>query len=420
MARRLLVGTALACFGAALVNPTFGDDRASTSKKGSLLIYPKVELRWAFSPEANTFFLTQDTVLTITNDFPEDVDVQYYFINGDPQLDPVFTGSPPILVERGHPGWNNVDCQNPLTGDQSVYWSAFTGLPAGCQPFTALDPGSPPGRPDPDGGSDRVLRGFVMAWAVNDAGEEIRWNHLSGTATLINYAQAAAWEYNAYAYRALTTAAQGSPSDATPGELSMDGIEYDLNYDELILDFFAEGSFAFSSAAAGVTVINITDLTLAIVNVDLQQGGFPRSTKAVADIWNSNEVRFSGTERCITCWDQTLLSLFTFFGPGNHFLLANLQSDKGKARIDGDASTICPGSTAEALVGAEAKFLFFVNTGGAAAAGSTLVGQGEDDTARILYDIIEPPDEAEQGGDLSVGQQGGLEVGSSLVKPVRK
>jgi hypothetical protein len=323
----------------------------------------------------------------------------------------VFCCDPQELVERGHPGWNWVDCQNILTDDQSIYWSALTGNPHGCQPFTVLDPGNPPGRPDLDHNPDeptgrRYLRGFVVAWAVNDAGAEIRWNHLSGTATLVNYRKGTAWEYNAYAFRALTDDPNGSESDGTSGQLLMNGEEYDMNYNLLVLDFFAEGSDPFGTEN-GIE----TDLTLLLMNLDLRQDNDgPPTTKAKFDIWNSNEVRFSGTERCITCWDQTLLG--DYEAP-NHFLVENLQTDKGKARIDGMASTVCPLSTDVPLLGVEAKFIEFIN-GDRAAAGSTMVGQGEDTTGVIRYDLIDEPEE--QGGN------GGAPIsnGQVLVKPVRK
>jgi hypothetical protein len=411
MKKRVMMGAAFAGLCAGLVNPTFADDRANASKKGSLLIYPKVEIKWAPCIDQNNgcvngYHLVQDTVLTIVNDFPADVKIQYYFVNGDAPLDPVFVGDPPVLMERGHPGWNWVDCQNILTDDQSSYWASHDGYPHGCQPFTVLDPGNPPGRPDLDGSApegSRILRGFVVAWAVDDAGNEIRWNHLSGTAMLIHYYNATAWEYNAMAYRALTDAPQGSLTDGVPGQLLMNGEEYDMNYDKLVLDFYAEGSTPFAYAGQVST-----DVTLMIATADLRQDNDgPVTTKAKYDIWNSNEVRFSGTERCITCWDQTLLR--DYEAP-NHFLRQNLQTDKGKARIDGLGSTVCPLSEDTALVGVEAKLIWFGN--GFAAAGSNMVGQGEDATAVIRNDIIEEPEEANNGGNISIG--------SATVRPVRK
>ena len=60
------------------------NDRGSASEKGSLVIYPKVELRWNAAGDT----LIQDTFIDLTNDYPEDVKVQMYFINGDAPLVP--------------------------------------------------------------------------------------------------------------------------------------------------------------------------------------------------------------------------------------------------------------------------------------------------------------------------------------------
>ena len=221
-----------------------------------------------------------------------------------------------------------------------------------------------------------------------------------GDATIIDYSTTSAWEYNAYAFQACPGAPEDDPGcprgaapDGTPGQLLLDGVEYDLAFDKLLLDFYASGSFALSGA--NCAVFADTDLTLHPVLVDLRQESIgPISTKARFDIWNQNEVRFSGTERCITCWDQTLLSQY---GAPNHFLITNLHTDKGKTRIDGVSSIRCSSSVNAAMLGvASRQVTFFCAAGtGFDQAGRTLVGQGEE-AAAILYDIVTPPDQAQQ------------------------
>ncbi len=58
-----------------------GQDRVSATEKGSLVFFTKVELRWDAMG-----MLVQDTFLSLTNDYPNDVRVQLYFINGDAPL----------------------------------------------------------------------------------------------------------------------------------------------------------------------------------------------------------------------------------------------------------------------------------------------------------------------------------------------
>jgi hypothetical protein len=161
-----------------------------------------------------------------------------------------------------------------------------------------------------------------------------------------------------------------------------------------------------------------TDLTLHLVSADLrQETEGPVTTKAHFDIWNMNERKLSNTRRCITCWDQVLLSQFN---APNSFLLANLQSDKGKARIDGKQANECEEncfrdeggepldidellellgdlfnqvdvrcSEDAALLGVAAKILRF--TGGSIdLAGSELVGMGTE-SAFIRFDAVGAP-----------------------------
>ena len=59
--------------------------RVDSTQKGSLLVYPKVELRWDAAGN-----MIQDTFVDITNDYPGSVEVQMYFVNGDPALDAVY------------------------------------------------------------------------------------------------------------------------------------------------------------------------------------------------------------------------------------------------------------------------------------------------------------------------------------------
>ena len=319
-----------------------------------------------------------------------------YFFNGDAPLE---AGA----NDRAHLGWNWVDNFLTLTADQPVYWSAATGDPKGVSPFTILDPSGDPmlqGRPANDGTTDRVLRGMVLAWAVNSVGEEIRWNHLKGDALLVNYAKHAAWEYGAWSFSARCLGQGEQPldcvdfdvngvccaADVIPGNLDLDAFQYDLSFDELILDFYAPGS-GYPGAIATID----GDLTLFPIEIDLRQETTgPVTTKAKFDIWNMNEVKFSNTERCITCWDQQLLSLYE---APNSFLREHLQTNKGKARINGMQSELCPNSVEASLLGVSMKLLGFNAGVDFGMAGNNLFGSGYQE-GRIQYDPTdEPPPE---------------------------
>jgi hypothetical protein len=91
----------------------------------------------------------------------------------------------------------------------------------------------------------------------------------------------------------------------------------------------------------------------------------------------------------VACWDQRFLS---DYDTPNHFLLQHLQTDFGKARIDGVGSAVCPGSEASALLGLRATYLRFDGDAAHDIAGTTLQGMGYQDGV-IQYDPLSPPPE---------------------------
>jgi len=406
------------------------DTRVSASKKGSLIYYSKVELKWNAAGA-----LTQDTFLTIVNDYTQDVFVQWYFVNGDAPLAAVFNGG--LLVERSHRGWNWADCNTEVTHNESNYMSMARGTPLGCQPFTILDPGTPQGRPDPDGpAGSRVLRGFAVAFAVDEDGNEISWNHLSGHADIVDYANRSAWEYNGFAFQCNASSTEGNPC-GSDNILDLNGSEYDSGFSALLFDFYAVGSQAFS---LGTTIVTLdTDLTLYPITQDLRQDNDgPVTTKAKIDIWNQNEDGFSGSIHCITCWDQTLLSNYA---ATNNFLIGNIHTDKGKARIDGVASSDCDPvgsccnlstdpdcfpsanhpaidescSEAASLLGVSNKILVFSGAvTGRTDAGMTLVGQGTE-SGYFKWDVIDGPLPLQTDPDLIVPVQ--VDVEETIATP---
>jgi len=420
----LLSACVLAFSSAAFATDAPG--RVSSTQKGSILIYSKIEIKWDAQGE-----LIQDTFLDISNDYPGDVSVQAFFINGDTELEEICTGEPCVdIIQEYEPGWNTADCRFTLTGDQPHFWSAANGSDK-CQSFTVLDDG---GRPDPETGmTSRILRGYAIFIAVDfvtlqNPGQlwlPIRWNHLKGDAVIVNYADGSAWEYNAWAIQAHIVP-HGAPVDEPGAPCRIDGGVYDSAFSSLLLDFYASGSTVLSGG--GQEVMVDTDLTLHTVSADLRQDGCgPILTKVEAEIWNEFETKFSGTRRCICCWDQTMLSDWVrSVAVPNHFTRASLRTDKGKARLQGVRSTECDyealcGQTAKmkrwnnctdsgvagfgghfdtlnqsddaALLGLATKFMTFTPSGEKATAGMNLVGMGTTG-AYIVMDPMFGPQES--------------------------
>jgi hypothetical protein len=317
-----------------------------------------------------------------------------------------------LYSDPNHPGWNNFDVQVALTSNQPSYWSALTGNPKGVVPFDSLDPGCLKGRIDVECSGDRVMRGYIVAWAVNNVGQEIRWNHLSGETTVVNYAEGAAWTYLPYTFQAIAGRTDGEAT-GSPGVLNLNGAEFEPAYDLLLLDFYAVG---MDLNSGGPFALVDTDLTLLPVSVDLrQETDGPVTTKATFTVWNQNETKLTGMDRCITCWDERIVSQY---GNPNHFLIGNLQTDKGRAQIDGLASGLCNVdanthdgrplgddpqdrvSTAAALLGVSAKQLEFAAMNKLEWAGTNIHGAGTQ-SAVITADFQgQPPPEQTPGGTL--------------------
>ncbi len=350
------------------------------SQKGTVLIFPNVEVKWNLDGTVR-----QDTFISLSNDQTEAVHVNLFFVNGDDAI-------------PGEPGCNYVKVNADLTKSQPIFFSAATGLPFGISGFKLLDPGPPPGRPDPEDPTARVLRGFLVVVATNPLGNEIRWNHLHGEATIVDYARSAAWEYGPWAFQnrcvpegaelldCILFDAAGVCCDAIviPGNLDFDAFQLDLAPGRLLLNFIAANATAFSGA--GRVVKHDTDLTLLPLNQDLRQDGLPHRTKVDALVWNGNEISFAAVPRCVNCWDQRLLSAWSAI-----FLRQNLQTDAGRARWDGVASSQCPGSTPAALLGVANKVLTFDATD-VTYSGANLQGLGSE-KGNIKYDPLEPPEE---------------------------
>ncbi len=369
----------------------------SDSIKGSVLIYPAVEVKWGGLNR-----LKQDTLITLTNDTAEPVNVRLIYVNGDP---PQRTG------ERTIDGWNTRSTTITLTVDQPLYFSADSGDPIDILPFKRL---ALLGRPDPEGEvNTRVVRGFIVAIAVDEEGEEIVWNQLGGSATTINYDEGSSWEYGAVAFQALS-GSQGSAPDEIPGRLMLNGKEYQAPYEKLCMNFFTWGACAPTTNL--VTLHHDTDLTLLPLDMDFRLLSFPPTTTIASFvIHNQNEVRFAGTEYQFTCWDQRLLSRADEVQ--HQFSREVLQTDFAKAAIDAlpDIENCAESERLvlpTAMVGVSRRDTRF-STGDdhRDSSGRVLAGEGCEEAA-ILFNPMPPGEEDEEDeGDTTIDDESALDLG---------
>jgi hypothetical protein len=403
--RKFMLG-ALVCGLAA--SATFATDRVNVSEKGSLLIFPKVEIELDA-----TGAVLRDTFITMTNDWNEDdVNVQMYFVNGD--------------VNTAGCIWQCpfADADLTLTADQPAYWSVNEG-----RAYDAVGLNFDVLLNDPSGSGNQIARGYIIAYAVDNTGAQIRWNHLFGEATIVDYVTSTAYTYHAYSFRALTGA--NGDTVGTAGVINLDGSEYDYTFDILLFNFFADGSEAFSNvtnhphdgnpAGLGAPTVTVeSELSLMVVDQDFVGSSgrqpLPPRTLARATIWNENETKLTNTIRCISCWDNTILGDYANVAGivTNWFRITALGTDMGKAEIDGQDDRrcdvdVCPTPADDTigdddndliadeypLLGVIVKHLDFAGMANGAA-GNTLNGKGTD-SARLDVSLTTgggPADEA--------------------------
>ena len=175
-----------------------------------------------------------------------------------------------------------------------------------------------------------VAEGHVVVVACNLQGEPIAHNQLSGSVRFQSMNDTA--ELPVAAFRAMTgTTGQPMPS---PQQLSLDGVEYAVPGNRQVLDFYAVGS----SPVLGRTLR--TKLGVVPLDFDFTERAPARSsTQLRFEIWNENEVKFSGTTHCFA--GMGWVDLADLNGSTNHFRRQFLGTESGKARLDTNANSSC-------------------------------------------------------------------------------
>lgn len=374
---------------------------ADLSTKGSLLVLPKVELRW----NASGTELLQDTFVTLTNDGDFPITAKLYYLHGDKPAAAGGLGP----NERAHPGCRAIDMSIRLTNHEPYYWSlanpteavTSNGKP---RKFTDLDfdttpAKNQPGRPDPLGSGERVLRGAVIIYAADSRLNPVRLNDLTARVTVFNYAQGSAYEYNAYAFRN-TKVPNLAQIPLGPGNELYFGTHanaYEAAPDKLMLDFF-------SDRATFMTAELKTELTLWPLRSDLTGATPPPVTLVDFQVYNQNEVPFTWQQTyCIECWNSTFLSNIR----PDVFLISSLQTERGMTFIDGKKNFWCDDfgmqgattSVATPLLGVATEYFDFGSATKFAA--SAVVGTGTEDSILVVSPALPG------GGELKTDGRGG-------------
>ena len=255
-----------------------------------------------------------------------------------------------IHISNDYPA--DVRLQSYIVNDACEYYDMAFSLTANqITAFSTDDLAAPFG----DGGMAASVSMYV--WAVGADNAQIRWNHLSGGVIGSGaYASAAAM--------------QGNNGDAigVAGTLNLDGVMYSSGYNGATYNFVAD---------ADALTIELLDHDFADKNAA------DPNTKIVAEIWNSNEVKFSGTARCVSCIESAGLSSWSDSAV-NFFRMSSLGTALGKARLSTEANASC-GS--EDNPSSERAFL-------ASSAGFGSVAGTGMRSATITYELESEPEEA--------------------------
>jgi hypothetical protein len=296
------------------VGPAFAvQNVANTSQKGSLLIFPLINVDTEDS---------SNTLIEISNDQTSKVHVECNYVN-----------------ERK----DRVDFDFTLTGKATASWEVLTGsgdIAAPLFPSSGTFPGN-------------FRRGELICFATDAAVlNQIAFNHLTGTATVVALADRdarqakQAFRYNPWSFVARD--ASGLPAadntiQGTPGDLQLTGANDGRSYDGCpaynIVNFMPNGA-----TLDGVTTID-NDLAGVSCNQDLRQDFTLHTTKLKFTLWNVNENSFTGTWICV----DSVFSFGTGGGDrspaltnGSNFDFSVLRTDNARYQVKGVASTQCP------------------------------------------------------------------------------
>jgi hypothetical protein len=301
---------------------------ANTSQKGSLLIFPAITV----DPEdvSNTF-------IEVSNDETGPVHIECSYINE---------------------GKGRVDFDFTLTAKATASWDAATGSGIGAPPFPTN--ASPVYAPIPANlprffAAPDLFRGELVCFATDAAGaNQVAFNHLTGTATVVNTDDAdaiqikQAYRYNAWSFIARNVA--GLPEadnviQGTPGLLALTGGlagTYDACPAYNIASFNPNGAV---DPTGTVTTID-NDLSLVSCNQDLRQDFFLHLTKAQFTVWNANENSFTGAFQCIDSVQTIGLGAAdnTIMTARSNFDEATLRTPNARFQVSGISSVQCPTS----------------------------------------------------------------------------
>jgi len=304
---------------------------ANTSQKGSLLIFPLIDVRTTD---------TATTIIDISNDGSRTALLNCYYINDHKA---------------------RVDFSFPISPKGTISWDVLTHSGGIAPPAWPVGGSFLQGDPN---------TGELVCFAVDGAvANQVRFNHLTGTATVVYFNDAdanqhkQAFKYNAWAFTARTgeviPPADGTPV-GTPGDLALTGSNDDDSYDACplyLIGVFSPGGLNLGgrpNVLGGVTYKD-NDLSVSSCSQDLRQDFHINLTKIQFTVWNAFEEDFTGAWQC----SDSVLT-FGLDDPADNvpvnsqlvnFTYGQLQTHNARFMAQGVTSTQCPGSVPTGLLG---------------------------------------------------------------------
>ncbi|MGE3840173.1 MAG: hypothetical protein AB7I50_01165 [Vicinamibacterales bacterium] len=344
-------------------------------QKGSLLIFPDVRVDTVLGNLVNAPTPLQtngfNTLIRIQNDGNSDVTLKCFWLDGHKnRVDFV------VPVGRTQASWFNAKTGGGSVNVNPFPTAAANGFTAGNRhPF--LEAGGAFAVPAPNqlgttttfpngDGYGPYRRGALVCWVVDDGvQQQVKWNHLSGTATV--YTDSASYEYNAYAFFVPT----GTDLDpvGTAGTINLNGLEYDscplYQIGQFTPAVVNGAGYAATFGATDIIPLNLQSPISVLWNrvavtgctLNLNQDWTPVWTKLQFDIWNGEEIKFTGAFECADTWHETdfrpgtqaqnngTVNVPGFVdgvdAAGQNFFFTTLATRAARYRVQGIKSTQC-------------------------------------------------------------------------------
>ncbi len=340
MKAKTLMAAALAMGVISVASAQTAPSVTDTSKKGSLLIFPMINVDPSISA---------DTIVEISNDETSPVQVECEYVN----------------EQKGR-----VDFSFNMSGKATVSWDVGTATGDGVFP-----PQFPSYGDYPVYGS--LYRGELVCFAVNSGlTGQIAWNHLHGTATV--EAVGSAVKYSPWSFWALDSNGPATDNSwmGTAGNIQLTGAPG--AYDACPL--YNTTSFMPNKGTLGSITTNQNYLAVASCNQDLRQDYQIHTTKLLFNVYNAQEQGFSGSYICIdSIAFMPLGDSNTSLTNQTNFDYKTLGTANAMYDVQGIPSTQCTGSyagaTSAGLLGVVASYAKISN-GTPAVLGSNLHSAG--------------------------------------------